>query len=93
MRAVRFIKRITNEIAMKAGADMSRLLLNDERGAATTDWVTLSAGILLLGIVVVYSVMSDPAGYLMDEFEQLNNEYDTLAVEVSALGTQIDMNQ
>jgi hypothetical protein len=37
--------------------------------------------------------MSDSAGYLMDEFEQLNNEYDTLAVEVSALGTQINMNQ
>ncbi|MCH8167318.1 MAG: pilus assembly protein [Proteobacteria bacterium] len=72
---------------------MSRLFLNDERGAVTTDWVALGAGILLLAIIVVFSVMENSAGYLLDEFEQLNAEYATLAVEVSALGSQIDQNQ
>ena len=72
---------------------MSRLFLNDERGAVTTDWVALAAGILLLAIIVVYSVMENSAGYLLDEFERLNNDYESLAVEVSALGSQIDINQ
>ena len=72
---------------------MSRLILNDERGAVTVDWVALAAGILLLAIIVVYSVMENSAGYLLDEFERLNNDYESLAVEVSALGSQIDINQ
>jgi len=72
---------------------MSRLFLNDERGAVTTDWVALSAGILLLGIFVVYAVMENSAGYLLDEFEQLNTEYEARAVEVSALTTPVDLGQ
>ena len=72
---------------------MHRLFLNDERGAVTTDWIALAAGVLLLAIIVVYAVMEDSAGYLLDEFEQLNTEYETLAVEVSALGDQIDLNR
>ncbi len=72
---------------------MSRLFLNDGRGAVTTDWVALAAGILVLVIIVVYSVMENSAGYLLDEFEQLNNEYEILAVEISTLGNQVDRNQ
>ena len=72
---------------------MSRLFLNDESGAVTTDWVALSAGILVLAIIVVYSVMENSAGYLLDEFEELNSEYESLAVDVSALGNMIDMTQ
>ena len=72
---------------------MSRLLLNDERGAVTIDWVTLTAGILLFGIMIVYTVMNDSAGYLMDEFETLNARYAADAVDVSALGQQIDFNR
>ena len=72
---------------------MSRFFLNDERGAATVDWVALAAGILLLAIIVVYSVVENSAGYLLDGFEQLNNDYESLAVEVSALDSQIDINQ
>jgi hypothetical protein len=72
---------------------MSRLFLNDERGAVTTDWVALTAGILLLGIIVVYAVMEDSAGYLLDEFEQLNREYEARAVEVSALSNLVNINQ
>jgi hypothetical protein len=72
---------------------MNRLLLNDERGAVTIDWVTLTAGILLLGIMIVYSVMNDSAGYLMDEFENLNAQYSADAIDVSAVGQQIDINR
>ncbi|MEE8453373.1 MAG: pilus assembly protein [Limibaculum sp.] len=72
---------------------MSRLLLNDERGAVTIDWVTLTAGILLFGIMIVYTVMNDSAGYLLDEFETLNARYAADAVDVSALGQQIDFNR
>ena len=50
---------------------MYRLLLNDERGAVTIYWVTLTAGILLLDIMTVYTLIHDSAGYLMDEFDTL----------------------
>ena len=72
---------------------MYRLLLNDERGAVTIDWVTLTAGILLFGIMIVYTVMNDSAGYLLDEFETLNARYAADAIDVSALGQQIDFDR
>ncbi len=72
---------------------MNRLLLNDERGAVTVDWVTLTAGVLLFGIMAIYTVMNDSAGYLMDEFEVLNARYAADAIDVSALGQQIDINR
>ncbi len=72
---------------------MNRLLLNDERGAVTVDWVTLTAGVLLFGIMVIYTVMNDSAGYLMDEFEVLNAQYTADAIDVSALDQQIDINR
>ena len=45
---------------------MYRLLLKDERGAGTIDWVTRTSGILRFGILIVYTVMNDSAGYLME---------------------------
>ena len=72
---------------------MNRLLLNDERGAVTVDWVTLTAGVLLFGIMAIYTVMNDSAGYLMDEFEVLNAQYSADAIDVSALDQQIDINR
>ncbi len=72
---------------------MYRLFLNDERGAVAVDWVTLTAGVLLFGIMVIYTVMNDSAGYLMDEFEVLNAQYAADAIDVSALEQQIDINR
>ena len=72
---------------------MHRLFLSGERGAVTTDWVALGAGVLLLAIIVVYTVMEDSVGYLLDEFEQLNTEYETLAADVVASGSQVDLNR
>ena len=31
---------------------------NDDAGAVTIDWITLTAGILLLGILVVYAIFN-----------------------------------
>ena len=67
---------------------MSRLFLNDQRGAVTADWVALATGIIFLAIFVVFSVLGNSAGYLLDEFEQLNAKYDTPVAEVSALSAQ-----
>ncbi|MEO1494658.1 MAG: hypothetical protein AAFV19_21120 [Pseudomonadota bacterium] len=33
--------------------------LNDEAGAVTIDWVALTAGILLLGIALVYGIFNN----------------------------------
>lgn len=33
--------------------------LSDEDGAVTIDWVALTAGILLLGIAVIYAIFSE----------------------------------
>ena len=55
---------------------MAVIFAQDERGAVAVDWVTLTGGILILGIVVVYSVLGNSAGYLMDEFDELNKQYE-----------------
>ncbi len=69
---------------------MSRMLLEDECGAVTTDWVALTAGILLLGIIVVMSVMENSAGHLMEQFESLNEHYAENSVAISELQDDIN---
>ena len=72
-------------------AGMGRVFIADERGAAASDWVVLSAAILLLGLVVSYTVMHDSAGYLMSEFDEMNHEYSTESSAVVALsGSESD---
>lgn len=68
-------------------------ILRDERGAVTADWVALSAGIILLGMMVAISVMGNSSGYLMDEFESLNEQYQESALTVSELGRGVDINK
>ena len=41
--------------------------LNDESGAVTIDWVALTAGILLLGIALVYGIFNNGVKPLVDE--------------------------
>ncbi len=38
--------------------------LRDESGAVTIDWVALTAGILLLGITLVYAIFNQGVGSL-----------------------------
>jgi hypothetical protein len=66
---------------------MIDVLFRDERGAVSVDWVTLTAAVLLFSVVVVYSLMNDSGGYLLDEFEVLNARYENNAESVSALST------
>ncbi len=39
--------------------------LSDEAGAVTIDWVALTAGILLLGIMVVYAIFNNGVSSLV----------------------------
>ncbi len=39
--------------------------LSDDAGAVTIDWVALTAGILLLGIMVVYSIFNNGVSALV----------------------------
>lgn len=32
---------------------------NDDAGVVTVDWITLTAGILLLGIIIVYAIFTN----------------------------------
>ena len=56
---------------------------SDDAGAVTIDWITLTAGILLLGIVVVYAIFN---GGMSDLIPNVNS---TLAGEPAkvVLGT------
>lgn len=72
---------------------VGKSILRDERGAVTVDWVALSAGIILLGMMVAISVMGNSSGYLMDEFESLNEQYQESALTVSELGRGVDINK
>jgi hypothetical protein len=61
--------------------------LSDRRGAAVTDWIVLSAAIVLLGTFVTYAVMYDSGGYLMAEFEQMNQqEQEISSANLAGLG-------
>ena len=41
--------------------------LRDDAGAVTIDWVALTAGILLLGIMVVYAIFNTGVKSLVDD--------------------------
>jgi len=41
--------------------------LSDDAGAVTIDWVALTAGILLLGILVVYSIFNNGVSGLVSK--------------------------
>lgn len=41
--------------------------LSDDAGAVTIDWVALTAGILLLGILVVYSIFNNGVSSLVSK--------------------------
>lgn len=61
--------------------------VGDDWGGTTSDWLVLTAGIVILGVVIGMSVMENSSGYLMDEFETLNEKYAKDSVTVSELQT------
>jgi len=47
--------------------------LSDDAGAVTIDWVALTAGILLLGIMVVYAIFNDGVQSLTGNINSTGN--------------------
>ncbi len=54
--------------------------LSDDTGAVTIDWVALTAGILLLGIMVVYAIFD---GGVSDLVGNINKTLTDITVDVT----------
>ncbi len=52
--------------------------LSDDAGAVTIDWVALTAGILLLGIMVVYAIFNNGVQSLV---ENVNSTLSAVSVD------------
>ncbi|GMG81745.1 hypothetical protein LNKW23_09580 [Paralimibaculum aggregatum] len=59
--------------------------LREDSGAVTIDWVALSAGILLLGVAVVYAIFESGVVGVVDD---VNTEL--AALDLSSLDTDLD---
>ena len=73
---------------------MYAFLVRDERGTVVVDWVALTAGIIVLGMMVAYAVFDDSHLYLVTIFENLNNDLaskagDIMPPESSADSTEV----
>ncbi|MDA1311564.1 MAG: pilus assembly protein [Proteobacteria bacterium] len=68
-------------------------IVRDDRGAVATDWVALTAGIVVLGIVVMYGVMGNSQILLQNTFDTVNAEVEARAVEAATLGKDININK
>jgi Flp pilus assembly pilin Flp len=62
--------------------------LRDDAGAVTIDWVALTAGILLLGIMVVYAIFNNGVSSLVDS---INSTLEGVTTNVST-GTTPNIN-
>ena len=60
--------------------------LSDDAGAVTIDWVALTAGILLLGIMVVYAIFNNGVAGLVND---INATLASVTTNVT-LGNNID---
>ncbi len=62
--------------------------LSDDAGAVTIDWVALTAGILLLGIMVVYAIFNNGVSSLVSN---VNSTLESVSTNVS-VGTVENLN-
>jgi len=62
--------------------------LSDDAGAVTIDWVALTAGILLLGIMVVYAIFNNGVSSLVSN---VNSTLTGVSTGVS-IGTIVNQN-
>lgn len=69
---------------------MSRLqsFLANEDGAITIDWVSLTAGVLIAGMITLYAIFNNGVGPLVDG----TNEASTALFEDVDLGIVPDIN-
>jgi len=51
--------------------------LSDDAGAVTIDWVALTAGILLLGIIVVYAIFNGGVASLVSNINETLSSFST----------------
>lgn len=63
--------------------------LTDDRGASTVDWVALTAGVLLVGIMVVYAIYNNGVSTLVVD---VNNNLSTASIAPD-IGVAESMNQ
>ncbi len=54
--------------------------LGDDAGAVTIDWVALTAGVLLLGIMVVYAIFNNGVSVLVSN---VNSTLEGVSTDVS----------
>ena len=54
-----------------AGVNGFRKFLSDDAGAVTIDWVALTAGVLMVGVIVVYAIYNDGVSSLVDNLDDL----------------------
>jgi hypothetical protein len=57
------------------------MFLSDDAGAVTIDWVALTAGILLLGILVVYSIFNNGVAPVV---AKINSTLSSVALNITA---------
>lgn len=65
-----------------------KMFLSDDAGAVTIDWVALTAGILLLGIMVVYAIFNNGVSSLVTK---INNTLSNVTTDIS-VGAAPDIN-
>jgi hypothetical protein len=65
------------------------MFLSDDAGAVTIDWVALTAGILLLGIMVVYAIFNNGVSTLVSN---VNSTLGGVTTNVD-IGTVVNQNQ
>ncbi|HUS53838.1 MAG TPA: hypothetical protein VMY41_07510 [Thermohalobaculum sp.] len=53
------------------------MFLSDDAGAVTIDWVALTAGILLLGIMVVYTIFNNGVANLVSNVNSTLSDIST----------------
>lgn len=58
---------------------------SDDRGSAAIDWVALAAGVLLLGVVVVYSLFSVGVSDVTSSIDEAMHEADCSDASTSAV--------
>lgn len=56
-----------------------RQFLDDPSGAVTVDWVAVTAGLLLVAIVVVYALYNNRASTLVNSVNEANPGFGTTA--------------
>jgi len=56
------------------------MFLSDDAGAVTVDWVALTAGVLLLGVVVVYAIFNDGVSGLVSK---INSSLNTVSTDIN----------